>query len=413
MSNKTTKKHRNFMMTQQLIYLNYDIPNGLIKILNTDDFKNCTYAFIIHDKDESSETENGLAEPHVHLYLEFKNPRSLEALAKTLEVPSQHIEIFTKKQGNGSNANGFLYLVHQTASAIEEGKYKYDPESVISNMNNFPQFVKEEIEKFNKIKKVKHTLVEPILDALGAYAITMGDVEQLLSGSQYANNERRIQSAHQLGLRKKTKFFEKEFKEGTINKEIIWLYGGSGLGKTRMAKEYAEKLLSSDEFKDFTGTREYYVGGNKDPFQEYTGEPILILDDLRPEDIKYNELLKIIDPYSSTYASSRYKNKSIIALKIIITTPFNPQKFYNEYNMTQEDTFKQLARRLTGIFEFTQKDIQTFSSTANMKSGIPDLSYPNKYFAENISAEIKHNTSSFNDFLETTIPEKEDENNEN
>lgn len=399
------------MMTQQLKHLSYSVPEGLLTILQSSDFKNCTYAFIIHDKDESEFTETGVIEPHVHLYLEFKNPRSLQSIAKKLDVNERYIELFDKKQKDGRNANGFLYLIHQTRGAIEEKKHPYDPNDVISNMNNFPAFVEEAVEKMSNLSNSKNKTIltkqkiEHLLDSLGNYQVTLNEVEALLTGSEYARYSHQLKDAHALGLRKKTKDFECLFQQGKIKKEIIWLFGPTGLGKTRLAIDYATKILDSNEFQKINTTKGYYIAGNRDPFQEYTGEPVVILDDLRPETFSYQELLKILDPHHSTYASSRYHDKSVIALKIIITTPLHPQIFYNHFkNLHIQDSYQQLARRISTVCQFDKDQIKTYASTIDLNSGLNYTMMKNKYAQDTQSSEVQFKHESFINFLNEVEP---------
>ncbi len=65
-------------------------------------------AGIIHDKDINEEGEP--IEKHVHIVLQFKNPRSLEQLAKLINEPQ--VSAFQQWRGNVNNA--YSYLVHQT-----------------------------------------------------------------------------------------------------------------------------------------------------------------------------------------------------------------------------------------------------------------------------------------------------------
>lgn len=78
--------------------------------------KNDKYAYILHDKDNERQ-------PHYHLMLTFKNPRSLNALKNNFT--GAHIEPIIAE---GATAN---YLTHSTENA--QGKYQYSIEQVITN----------------------------------------------------------------------------------------------------------------------------------------------------------------------------------------------------------------------------------------------------------------------------------------
>lgn len=103
--------------------------------------------------------------------------------------------------------------------------------------------------------------------------------------------------------------------------EITWFYGGAGLGKTRYAIELAEK----------SGKPYFKSGSSNDPFEGYAGESILILYELRPNSLPYQELLLILDPMNfQRKTKARYHNNFITADWVIVTTPYDPFHFYDE-----------------------------------------------------------------------------------
>ena len=88
-------------------------------------------------------------------------------------------------------------------------------------------------------------------------------------------------------------------------------------------------------------------------FQNYNGENAIIIDDLRPHAINYEDLLRITDPHSiecGINAPSRYYDKALACELIIITSPFSPRDYYFREILTAEqrriDTFAQLERRI-------------------------------------------------------------------
>ena len=73
----------------------------------------------------------------------------------------------------------------------------------------------------------------------------------------------------------------------------------------------------------------------------------------------------MLDPYSiAPNAPSRYHDKAILADMIIITTPLDPYEFYQKlarlYEMNvYQDSFQQLARRLTKVLHVSTNEIET------------------------------------------------------
>ncbi len=80
----------------------------------------------------------------------------------------------------------------------------------------------------------------------------------------------------------------------------LWLYGKAGVGKTRLA----EHMLKGKDY--------ITLGSSRDHFQEYRGQRFVILNDLRPNDFEYSDLLRLLDPYQHDKAvPSRYHDKRL------------------------------------------------------------------------------------------------------
>lgn len=75
------------------------------------------YAYIKHDKDD--------AEEHYHYYIEFENARSLNSVARELNIPENMIEQVYSKSGI------LNYLTHENSN----GKYHYDISEITSNFD--------------------------------------------------------------------------------------------------------------------------------------------------------------------------------------------------------------------------------------------------------------------------------------
>lgn len=84
--------------------------------------------FIMHDKDK--EKDGTLKEAHIHLAIKFVfNGGKTFSRMKQI-FPNSHIE----EAFDWTNA--VLYLTHETANAIKEGKYKYSRDSVVNVFNS-------------------------------------------------------------------------------------------------------------------------------------------------------------------------------------------------------------------------------------------------------------------------------------
>jgi len=294
------------------------------------------YAMIIHDKDVNEDGED--VEPHVHLVMEFSVRVNVESIAKCLEDEPQQIEIMTKR-GNSAKTraeNSFMYLLHRTKNSSE--KFQYSPDDVISNFH-FKSLV-------SQLEMRKNP--EDILDDFANGDLSREEASKKLMTfgariySRDADKLAKIDKGRQEIEHRK---WLEEKKKSNESIKTVWLYGPAGLGKTRYAQEYAE-MQNIPYFKS---------GSSNDPFEGYAGERIMILDELRPDSLPYQDLLSILDPMNfDKKTKARYHNAFIMADTILVTTPFDPFKFYLDIKKAgSDDSFEQLKRRLGTVIKFT------------------------------------------------------------
>lgn len=325
---KKSIKARNYMYQQQIDYLPEDMKSDVESVLNN--LKGIDqWAWIIHKLDKQ-EGKAGYVAPHIHVMLHFTNPRSLNGVAEELHDAPEHV-----RKWDDNYKNGFAYLIHATEGARH--KYQYSAQNVEANFDYVDLIKKISLEVGTHNSKTK---IEKMLDAIAKGELSLKQAKSLLSGSEYANYATALNRAHTLFLERRADELHEEMLLKAENVNVYWLYGMSGTGKTRLAVAFAE------------GKGSYYkTTTTKDPFQFYQAEPIVILDELRPETIPYSELLAIFDPYSygKVMMSSRYYNKMIACRMFIVTSPFSPTAFYDGYRIHKEDRGEQLYRRLTSV----------------------------------------------------------------
>ena len=347
--NQTGKKAKNLMYTQQLQHLPAGIQNhdDLVNLIESK-LRPRRYAIIVHDKDTDKTGQPKT--PDLHIMLSFDNARSLNSVAKILGDKPQYVEAWV-----GNANNGYAYLVHATRQAQKDGKHRYDPGEVTANFD-YAELMKKiglEVEQAKAERAVKP---EVLLDMLYTGAITKREVEQQLTGSLYARYRRQIEDVWAKRLQNLAEKWREEMASQGKKIQVMWIYGPAGTGKTRLARHYADKA-----------NQPYFMSGSsRDPFQGYAGEHTLILDELRPKTIQYEDLLRILDPYSITdgvMAPSRYSDKALACDLIIITSPFSPKKSYdaifppNPYDVGYIDGFDQLDRRVDLTMEMTDSNI--------------------------------------------------------
>ena len=338
-------KARNVMFVQQIDYFKTSNIQSIIKEL-TDVLKPIRFAGILHDKDRGS--DGTAVAPHIHLILQFESARSLNNLAKLTSQPIQCFE-----QWRGSINNAYSYLVHHTSS--DQDKYQYSPKEVIANFDYL--LLLDTIERnVTKRYEINDTMIiDNLLDLLYTGNITKSEIEQRLTGSQYAKARQKIETVYLKRLETQAELWRQEMIDKNEIVTIIWLFGKAGTGKTRLARQYAEQYDLN-----------YFITGSiRDPFQQYNLEHVIILDELRPHQFDYSDLLKMFDPYNvKAMASSRYFDKPLLANVYIITSPYSPYNFFLELTKKKQtshiDSWGQLMRRLTLVIEISKEYLQFY-----------------------------------------------------
>ncbi|MDD1381321.1 Rep family protein [Limosilactobacillus reuteri] len=331
------------MFTQQLTHLNCSKKELIEKVKQLPHLSQ--FALITHNKD--IKPDNSPIASHIHLVLTFNQRVRITQVAKELDQREQYFESMTKRGKNVETSfnNAMAYLIHRTTQAKEHGKHQYDPSEVIANFN-YKQLIdglkqstfyspKQVLADFNSGNISKLEALNRIKNSnsprIPQYVSSLNKIEEINNKTNQANWIKKHEKTH-------------------TPITIIWIYGSAGVGKTEFAKHIATKYSSNNKY-DFTGS-------TKDLFQTIGTANSLIIDEIRPKDIKFNDLLKITDPYNyRKYAPSRYHDKAIVADTIIFTSPYSPIQFFNKYKLDNNDSFKQLQRRITLTIKITTKQI--------------------------------------------------------
>lgn len=305
------------MYVQQTKYLKVK-PEELSELLNNSK-SIVNWAFIKHDKDGTEE--------HYHVILKYKNASRLSTVANLFKDDPERVKVW---DNHWNNACG--YLIHSTQNSVRDGKHRYDLKEVTANFD-----FKEKIHEIqNRI--TGHKNVEKVIVQYGNHEISREELELKLGDAELAKNHVWITRIDDLNAKRKHEKFLKDF-EGHAQ-ETIWLWGSAGVGKSR----YADFLTR--------GKKTAKLGSSRDYFQDYHGENYVILNDLRPNEFSYADLLRITDPFQhDKSAPRRYHDLKLNLKMLIITSPYSPDEFYEYTNVQnyQIDTFEQLNRRIHAI----------------------------------------------------------------
>lgn len=313
------------------------------------------YAYILHDKDKK---EDGSAkENHIHLMLRFNSAVPTSAILSKLQGVCEVQQLQKMHSWNSAIA----YLTH----ANDLSKHQYEEEDVKSNFD-----WQSDRDKALASKGRLDTIINGINDGV----IREFNYTEHISMSEYTKYKRQIDTAFKYRL---------DRLEGANRMmECLFLTGDSGTGKTSFAKYYCEKNEKS-----------YFVSsGSNDPFDNYKGQQVIILDDMRPESTGLSDLLKLLDNHTASSVKSRYRNKVLECDAIIITTTLSLSEFFNRVYGSDRESIVQLKRRVTGYFEFNKDTYKSYlyNNETQHYDFIFELDNPSKkYRVETMSAEEK------------------------
>ncbi len=342
-----------------------------------DRYTDTKYAYICHDKDQSPD---GAVPTHFHIYFKFKTSIHFPYLKEAF--PYGDIE-------NARSANACVqYLIHKN----NPEKAQYGKDEVITN------FTQEQIDYLflnnKKMEKLnEESELADILESIANSEIRRFDMFEHISVELYSKHRTKIENAF--------KYRDiKLMNNPNRDIDVIFVTGAAGNGKTTFAKSFGN---------GYNGV--CVSSSSNDPLQDYCDQDVLILDDLRDDDFKFQDLLKILDPHTASSAKSRYSNKIFIGKLIIITS----YKTLNDwYSKVPRDAKRQLYRRISLYVQVEKEEINIYTIDADLiKTLIATL--PNvvptlvneaekaKKTDEFVSGAINH----YFDSMKSLVPEEE------
>lgn len=287
------------------------------------------YAAIMHDQDIN---ENGEpVQPHVHIVIQLGYPCSYEGVAKGLKMPAQTIcKIHGTKLRGGKKSpdigQALLYLTHKNAPE----KHQYPDDSVIASEDWDWKAVRAKAEWISEAENLAK-----IIELIENGTITRANWLKFISIEAYSKYKSTISNALEYAEMQQA-------GEHHRNMQCIYIYGSKGSGKTTLAKDFCEKK----------GLSYFISGGSNDPFEGYSGQEVVILDDARPDAFAPEEWLKMLDNNTKSSIKSRYHNKNINCKFIILTSTVSLMHFFDLYPNEDEH---QLFRRIK-TYIYVQKN---------------------------------------------------------
>lgn len=330
---------------------------------------------ILHSDDEQDEWDD-VAQAHVkvlkflhiHLLVKFVDRASsaaVERLAALAGVAPQYVELDKSRGGapvqvcgkriTQQHDNGLAYLIHLKYS----DKAQYPPEQVASLRGmDYEQVYRERRAAWSAgrghIKKKRAAQdVEELRERVLTGELTRTQI--MLTDSLFETYSRHAQmideALNAYGQRRAYQAAQK-LRNGDFSTTVVFVHGPAGVGKTRFASDLIQTALG--EAAKHGERWELYRAATTNPLDDWRGEEVVLLDDLRASAMDANDWLLLLDPYNASPARARYRNKSEVAPRlIVITATIEPVEFffYARQKGQVDEALDQFIRRLASIVQ--------------------------------------------------------------
>ena len=305
-------------------------------------------AFIVHDKDISFGTK--LVEPHIHGYIDFPRRIDLSKVALALGVEKERVETPKSRGGRHlTRINALAYLTH----AKDKDKYQY-PASDVETFDtlDYETFInqnKEDFEKYSATRKREKSdeSLDLILSKIQIGELTYNDVmEDDNLAFLFGNNQQKFREGFNFYGERQTFLRLKSLERKEYQMTVIYIQGDSDIGKSELAKNIA--LHVQGKLNELGLRGDIYSASSANPFDNYLGEEILLLDDVREDTMRASDWLKLFDPLNSARMSARYQNKLVVPRLIIMPVYMSPKLFFGRI---KAEDLNQFLRRINFLVD--------------------------------------------------------------
>lgn len=317
---------------------------------------------------------------HGHWVVKFKPGKggTLDKLAAAVGLEPQYIE--KPQRGRFAYDNMLAYLVH----AKYTEKHQYDPSEVYTAVGkDYGDYVKERwadwLSGRGAIEKQK--AIQGIDDL--EQKILTGQVtkQQILRTDElfgiYARNKRRCDTILDAYIERKADQTIRALEAGEFRLTVYFITGPAGAGKTRFAARLCNRVAveMSKALHEPQPWRVYSAAASN-PMDDYGGEEIMLMDDVRGATMTASDWLKLLDNYNISPLGSRYHNRTPACRVIVITSSKSPLEFFyycrNMGGGDRSEAMDQFFRRIQSLVQV----IQCPDDTALFKLSKPDRTQP-------------------------------------
>ena len=241
------------------------------------------------------------------------------------------------KQGGHAKDNCLSYLIH----AKDDDKFQYDPHDVVTVIGkDYCAIEAEQREawargKAHKSKKSAQERLPLVVEKAARGEISKADIyesdEYFEVYATVPGGKNIIDTALSAAAERRNLSEIEKLNAKCFEKTVLFFDGPSGSGKSILAHEAVNCLHRLYGWDSCPAAA-------KNALDDYLGEQILLMDDVRGGALSFEDWLKLLDPHHASPASARYKNKQPIAPRvIIITSSMPPDDFFSNASPVGKD----------------------------------------------------------------------------
>ena len=264
---------------------------------------------------------------HGHWIMRFASPVMIGKIAEAVGLEPQYIE--KPKAGRYSYDNMLAYPIH----IKYPDRYPYPVEEVITLRGRaYSEIYAERKDAWDKGRAKKQAKDAKMDIEWLEEKILTGEVKRpqvLLTDAYfaiYAQNKRRCEDAFDTYAERKIYRTMQAMEQGAFRVSVFFVTGRPGSGKSMFTDALAKNL--QEQAKARGEEWEVCSVASSNPFDEYRGEEILVMDDLRGMSLTASDWLKLLDPDRISFGSARYRNKRMACRVIIINSEKDVLEFF-------------------------------------------------------------------------------------
>lgn len=285
------------------------LTHDKIKELLQENFKSLIYWCMCDEQGLKEET------PHTHLYMQFKSATRFSTIKNVF--PPAHIEL---AKGTGQQNRDYIR---------KEGKWESDKKKETNFIETFEEWGELPIERQGKRND--------LADLYDMIKSGMSTPEIITNEPQYLFDVEKIEKA-------RNAIKQEENKNTWRDVEVHYIYGNTGTGKTR-------SVMEKYGYENVCKVSNY----GKNPFDDYTGQPVLLLDEYR-SCFAIKDILNYLDGYPLNLPA-RYCNRVACYTTVYIISNIPLQEQYKHAQEVEFATWRAFLRRI--------KDVTYFETSEN------------------------------------------------